>query len=330
MIDHKAQLLQVAEIHRASGELPSIFLKIDMGGHRAGAIPDSDSCLLLIKGIIAMENLGLAHFLGLYSHAGQSYASSSRAEALRYLNEELDALSNVAKDVRFNAPGHPLVLSVGATPTSTAIRNLLVAKDDLSDHEDHEITALEMVIREIREGNGSIEIHAGVYPTLDLQQLATQALSTSGPDPMLSWEDIALTILAEVASLYPSRGKNGTTEALIGAGSLTLGREPCKAYNGWGILSPWNRKGVGAQMPKSPGPEGYDGWCVGRISQEHGILVCPEEGNGEDLEFGQKVRIWPNHACIAGAGFGWYLVVDSELDGRQDEIIDVWPRWRGW
>ncbi len=36
----------------------------------------------------------------------------------------------------------------------------------------------------------------------------------------------------------------------------------------------------------------------------------------------------PNHACVAGAGFGWYLVVDSDQGG--DEIVDVWVRWRGW
>ena len=48
------------------------------------------------------------------------------------------------------------------------------------------------------------------------------------------------------------------------------------------------------------------------------------------LEVGQKVRVWPNHACIAGAMFGWYLVVDSRLVGREDEVVDVWVRWRGW
>lgn len=32
---------------------------------------------------------------------------------------------------------------------------------------------------------------------------------------------------------------------------------------------------------------------------------------------------------VAGAGFGWYLVVDSSLPG-QDEVVDVWVRWRGW
>jgi len=78
-------------------------------------------------------------------------------------------------------------------------------------------------------------------------------------------------------------------------------------------------------MP-TQGPEEAVGWRVGRINQEHGILTW----NGgkeveEKLEVGQKVRVWPNHACVAGSGFGFYLVVDGG-----DEIVDVWPRWRGW
>jgi len=97
-------------------------------------------------------------------------------------------------------------------------------------------------------------------------------------------------------------------------------------------VSPWNREGV--EMP-SGGVERYFGWQVGRISQEHGILVwdssgAPEGLDVDDLEVGMKVRVWPNHACIAGAGFGWYLVVDEAREGREDEIVDVWPRWRGW
>jgi D-serine deaminase-like pyridoxal phosphate-dependent protein len=81
-------------------------------------------------------------------------------------------------------------------------------------------------------------------------------------------------------------------------------------------------------MPNS-GPEGYRGWIIGRITQEHGILT-QEKGEGEALEVGQKVKIWPNHACIAGAGYGWYLVVDSEREGCEDQIVDVWVRCRGW
>ncbi len=56
-----------------------------------------------------------------------------------------------------------------------------------------------------------------------------------------------------------------------------------------------------------------------------------EEGSPEEkLEVGQKVRIWPNHSCITGAGYDWYLIVDSTLEGKEDEVVDVWPRWRGW
>jgi D-serine deaminase-like pyridoxal phosphate-dependent protein len=68
------------------------------------------------------------------------------------------------------------------------------------------------------------------------------------------------------------------------------------------------------------------GWIVGRVSQEHGILVW--EGEREKcnlLTIGKKVMVWPNHACVAGAGFGWYLVTDGG-----EEVVDVWVRWRGW
>lgn len=106
------------------------------------------------------------------------------------------------------------------------------------------------------------------------------------------------------------------------------GEIPGQDYSAWGLVMPW-----GLQNP-APGPEFprmHEGWQVGRISQEHGILTW--QGKKEDvlpLEYGQRVRVWPNHSCIAGAGFDWYLIVDSRRKGREDEVVDVWPRWRGW
>lgn len=79
---------------------------------------------------------------------------------------------------------------------------------------------------------------------------------------------------------------------------------------------------------------------MGRISQEHGILTWngPSSSGSEkenaseipELKVGDKVRIWPNHSCVAGAAFDYYLVVDSRKEGNKDEVVDVWPRWRGW
>lgn len=137
--------------------------------------------------------------------------------------------------------------------------------------------------------------------------------------------------------MYPGRGVDGTTEALIAAGNLALGREPVadkgevpgKAYNAWGFVMPWGKI---KNPPLGPNfPDQHDGWQVGRISQEHGILTWT--GKKEDeapLEVGDKIRIWPNHSCITGACYDYYLIVDSRNEGKEDEVVDVWPRWRGW
>ena len=58
--------------------------------------------------------------------------------------------------------------------------------------------------------------HAGVYPIPDMQQIASQASPSaiSTESSALSTGDIALSIIAEVASLYPNRD---SPKALIAA-----------------------------------------------------------------------------------------------------------------
>jgi len=84
---------------------------------------------------------------------------------------------------------------------------------------------------------------------------------------------------------------------------------------GYGIISPYY----------NPFLAPTNTWQVSYISQEHGIIsqVSLEKPSEiEKFEVGQKLRIYPNHACIASNGFGWYLVVDGEKSG--DVVIDVW------
>ena len=251
--------------------------------------------------------------------------------------EGLKAAADKVRDVKIGASDRRYLLSVGATPTATSIQNLgMKAGNEEGNTADEQSVKLQNYIEYVK-GTHTIEIHAGVYPILDMQQVSTHASPSARINTImdmqqdLSTADIALTVLAEVASIYNDRE---VPEALIAAGSLALGREPCRTYDGWGVVSNW-----GMALQNSDGPSG---WKVGRISQEHGILtqdsnarhdptLSPNAPNPEKLGVGQKIRIWPNHACIAGAGFGWYLVVDSNLpEGRKDEIIDVWVRWRGW
>ncbi|KAK6583474.1 hypothetical protein PZA11_004550 [Diplocarpon coronariae] len=305
MVDHLDQLPSVSALHTLSGHAPSVFLKIDMGGKRAGVPPQTAECNTLLRALLAREKHGSLHILGLYSHAGQSYSSSARSDALDFLRQEFEALLVTADELRALSPTHHPVLSVGATPTTTSIRNLLIPHASTDPSESTAIAALRATTDLIVANGCTVEVHAGVYPTLDIQQLATHALPASS----LTWANLALTILAEVASVYPTRGAAASPEILIASGVLALGREPCKAYPGWGILSPWNRSGV--RQPVE-GPESHVGWQVGRLSQEHGVLVW---GSGTERE--GKLGAVPEEELWMGGTRSWM----SGPDGGVGDLL---------
>ena len=332
LVDNTSQLQAAREFKAMAGFRLKVFVKIDTGYHRAGVILGTEKFNRLITDILDEESRGTVTLLGFYSHAGHSYGGDSALGAMELLIVELEGLekaANYASIARDHAPSSQrYVLSVGATPTATSIENIGESSAQAKTPMEGEIAKLKTAVQRIK-ATYAVEVHAGVYPVLDMQQLATQASPSAlpanpnyGPSG-LSTADIALTIMAEVASVYEARD---SPEALIAAGSLALGHDPCKSYNGWGIVSDW---GMATQNL-----EGRSGWQVGRISQEHGILTKdsqPESPEPAELKIGQKVRIWPNHACVAGAGYGWYMIIDSSLpEERRDEIVDVWVRCRGW
>ncbi|KAL9104232.1 MAG: hypothetical protein Q9163_000780 [Psora crenata] len=331
IVDHPDQLNTAYIYHRISGSPMQIFIKVDTGYHRAGLSANSIQFQQLVSRVLYHEQSGTGQFVGFYSHAGHSYGGDSAEAALRLLVDEIRGLEEAATQA-FPGQSRRAILSVGATPTVTSIQALLKSKEDMSPGLQSATADLLGLIKRVKESH-TLELHAGVYPFLDMQQLATKASPSAAQSDVvngISTSDIALTVLTEVNSIYPHRSN---PEALIAAGSLTLGREPCKSYPGWGIVSDWNT----ASSPDAKLKTGRSGWQVGRISQEHGILTKDSVAFGQeaeaapsDLKVGQKVKIWPNHACVAGAMFGWYLVVDSSLKGREDEIVDVWVRCRGW
>lgn len=334
LIDHPSQLESAPIFKQATGVPLQILIKVDLGYHRAGLDYTTKAFDNLIKDVLLLEKSGSVTLVGFYTHAGQSYVGDSDAAAIRLLIDEIEGLHKAAIQARRHDHAHGqsqprYILSVGATPTATSIQNFFPQSQHGSSSEIHGlISKAKDLIQRVKQ-NFSLEMHAGVYPFLDMQQLATKASpsakleGTADQGSRISTTDVALTIMAEVVSLYSDRE---TPEALIAAGSLALGREPCKSYNGWGIVSDWG-------MDSEIGGKGRSGWQVGRISQEHGILTKDSNVDGDPMKLttGQKVRIWPNHACVAGAGFGWYFIVDSTLaEDRRDEIVDVWVRWRGW
>lgn len=300
-----------------------VFIKIDTGYHRAGITTSSPKFKPLVDAVLAKDvsrNSGGAIVLkGFYSHFGHSYAGNNEDDAASGLIDELAGLEEAARAVP-DSGRKGLVLSIGATPTATAAQNMLSSSSP-------RVEQFYMLLTRLKQ-QFSVELHAGVYPLLDCQQVATHARPAEGAAAEgfqpLNKDAIAIRMLVEVTSVYTEREK---PEALVSAGSLAMGREPCKSYPGWGIVT--------GSLGNSEAPSVYDergektGWIVGRISQEHGILTWEgDKSQCNELAIGDRIEVWPNHACVAGAGFGWYFIVDSELGGN--EVVDVWPRWRGW
>ncbi|KAI6356035.1 hypothetical protein MCOR25_007989 [Pyricularia grisea] len=359
LVDHPAQLECLEKFARAAAGgadapvVPHAYIKIDMGGRRAGVQLESAAFAGVVEAALRAHDAGAVVLSGLYSHAGHSYAGDSRAAAVAMMAAEIGALVQAADAVvKTRAAGAgkelpPLVLSAGASPTALAVQNLLsgemeqmmseVGIDDkggaaVSQELMAAVLELGALLEDVQDKGHVTEIHAGVYPLLDMQQLAARSMAKSA----LSWRDVALTVLAEVCSVYPGRGDEGRSEALCGAGGLALGREFCKAYPGMAVVSPWGRTDAAGKPMALPecDVEDYEGWMVGRFAQEHGILTwrgkSGDGANVDEFTVGQKIRLWPNHACITSSHFGWYFVVDSDRVGKEDEVVDIYIKTRGW
>ncbi|KAL2875867.1 hypothetical protein SGCOL_008862 [Colletotrichum sp. CLE4] len=323
IIDHPSQLDSIRRLYDLSGLSVGVYLKVDTGYHRAGLPATALNKGGLLGQLIQLDAEGKAVLVGLYSHSSLSYKDDTADQAMHNLAEEiegcLEALHANESLLAANA-SREITISVGASPQVTAIENLMGATAANGSGE----SRLRAAISKVRDGSptvkSTLELHAGVYAFLDMQQMSTRSRKALG-----SYKDeVAVFVVAEVCSVY-NDGEREKPEALVAVGVLGLGREPCPSYPGWGV--------VGCQ----PGLEiaGERRLIVDRISQEHSILsweVGPGEGSDLPpipLEVGQSVRIYPNHACVTGALYGWYLVVDSSKSNKT-EIVDIWVRGSGW
>ena len=312
MVDNTAQFSSLKAFSDLTDGPANVFLKTDSGSHRAGLDPLSAEMGELVSSIRDLQTRGVVKLLGFYSHNSLSYGGASPDDAMMMLKKEIDVCRKAAQHLK-TTRSSPLIVSVGASPTALSIQNLSAGSSD-SDAK----KALDNVLQ-LTKSNFELEIHAGVYPLFDLQQIAASSRHYQH-DPH---EDIAVTVLAEVCSLYPNR--TDKPEALISAGGLALAREPCKDYPGWGVVTKF---GMPADYTITPDHR----IIVSRISQEHGILGYEQkasDGQGLPLQYGQKLRIWPNHACITLAMFGYYFIIDSSSE-HPAQVVDVWSRWRGW
>lgn len=408
LVDHPGQLehIRSCQPKNAPGRACfNVYIKLNVGSGRAGVWYNSEAFERLIDTALECQADGCIRLAGMYAHTSHSTfgAGGDRQrnllEAMYYLERQFIIMRNAACRILTRAEEkvvalgpEPLVLSAGVRCLEV-LETLADSARGLHDEDngrvESEAAGFLWLLNDMRSsGFVTAEIHAGSHATMDLRQLSI----AQGMGPATSWDDLALTVLAEVRSVYGDPPED-RGEALVGAGSLALGKETCgDSRLGWGVVAPWGRPDRHAEKPQKledPGVakqddvtgvacrdllsvqgqsrhlrfEGYEGWIVGRlISQEHGILQwlpgCPsrpcdrvgdncgdctngcccaldDEANRpikrtvqNKLFVGQRIRIWPNSASMASSQFGLFLVVDSERQGKEDEVVDIWPRAR--
>ncbi|KAK9479675.1 putative serine dehydratase domain-containing protein [Lipomyces japonicus] len=269
----------------------SVYVKINVGDNRAGQKIDSNVFWQILEEWINSYSNQYFTIYGFYAHAGNSYGADGPDAAKKFLQTELDGVAKGAALARelYHKHGRSellrFTLSVGATPT--ALTSSVYVTEDLK-----------KTISQLSELD-AIEVHAGNYAMLDLQQVATG---------LVKHENIAGTVVAEIIAYYPERD-----EYLIDAGVLALAREPGRL------------PGIAAIHGQ---PVQGERWIVSRVSQEHGIIsrfqAKQDGGSDKPWKVGDRVVLYPQHACITSAMYQKYFVIE------QDVVTDVVIPWRGW
>ena len=147
--------------------------------------------------------------------------------------------------------------------------------------------------------DGVDEIRPGNYAFFDVFQATIGSCSLS---------DIAFSVLGTVIGVHPDQQR-----AVIDAGALALSKDP-----GPNHVDPDCGYGhIVAVEDQHPLP----GLRLTSISQEHGVVEGPGTAA---LRPGTRLRILPNHSCLAAACFGSYHVI------RGTDVVDEWRPFRGW
>jgi D-serine deaminase-like pyridoxal phosphate-dependent protein len=154
------------------------------------------------------------------------------------------------------------------------------------------------------DATGLTEIRAGVYMAGDLFQAAIGSLAR---------DRIAVSVLATVISHDRTSGR-----IVIDAGGLALSKDRGTARG------PGPDLGYGLVLDVE-GRATFGTMIVADTHQEHGEIRDVPAAAFAALPLGARVRILPNHACMTGAMYEAYHVVDAGVS-----VIDQWPRTNGW
>jgi D-serine deaminase-like pyridoxal phosphate-dependent protein len=150
--------------------------------------------------------------------------------------------------------------------------------------------------------SGITEVRPGNDLFSDLTQVARGVCSLA---------DVGFWVLATVIGSYPGRGA-----LVVDAGALALSKDPGPVHVdpgcGFGLAFPADGRTRAAPLR------------VESLTQEHGLLRVAAPLDLSAYPIGSRLRILPNHSCLAAACFDRYHLL------RGDELVGEWRPCRGW
>jgi len=269
-----------------NGVTLGVWLKVDVGLHRAGLAPDDPGLATLALRALSTPGLRLR---GLLTHAGHVYAASPQ-DVAAIGREEGERLVRAARELERQGTG-PLKVGLGSTPTAAAAARV----------------------------EGVDEIHPGVYVFGDRQQVQLGAMQVQ--DLALS---VLATVVSRPApgrwvldtgskTLSSDRGAHGT-EGVRGYGTVrALDAHRPSEGGPLPFVTPME-----ARTPSAAAADAAP--VLTRLSEEHAVL---EHKAVLPWGPGDRVEILPNHACAA-VNLARALYV-TEGAGEDRRVVAVWP-----
>ncbi|MFQ5568459.1 MAG: alanine racemase [Rhodothermales bacterium] len=270
-------------IYAAHNRHAEVLIEIDAGYGRCGVGWDDAGLPEFARQVAALPGLKL---VGLLAHAGQSYREPEEGETAeaalrRAMSCERDRMLEAA--ARLHDAGVPGVEPDRALDGSPRFAISVGSTPSMTYFENRE-----------HKGFTVTEIRPGTYVYNDATQVS---LGTA------TLHDCALTVLATVISKH--RDRAGRERLFLDAGRKVFTSDTGRLTDGYGIIL-YNP----ADMVPHPHAR------LTGLSEEHGWV---QVRGGATYGVGDRVRVVPNHVCVAVNTQDRFYVVDD------DEVIHEWP-----
>ena len=286
-VDTERGAQAASDVYHRHGRRAEVLIEVDTGHGRCGVPWATSEGIRFAQLVSGLPGLKL---VGILTHEGHAYHGPAEGET------SADALRRVATEARDR------MLEVAVRVRTSGVPEAVPGRLELSIGSTPSMAQFENTER---EGFRITEIRPGNYVFNDAIQVALGAATLP---------DCALTALATVVSkrrdgvgrerLYLDAGKKVlTSDVRPGAGS-DVGDYGILLYNA-------------AAMRPLPHAR------LARLSEEHGWV---EVQGGATLEVGDRVRIVPNHACVAASTQDRLWLVDGQ---EVVETLTVDARGRG-